>query len=231
MSLLTIVTKACSRLSLAVPTSVISNTNAQVVQLLELAQEEGKNLASRAMWKALTAEKTFTTTAAAVQASSVPSDFDYIIPDTMFNRSTRRRVDGPISAEEWQVLQSAIVGRVFAAFRFRGSDILITPTPAAGETVAYEYISKNWCQTSGGTKQAAWAADTNTALIDEELHIQGLVWRFLKMRGMDHQDAFRDYTQNVMQAIMREGGRPRIYLDGVNRILRSPNRDYFVNPV
>lgn len=229
MSLLTIVTKACSRLSLAVPTTVMANTNAQVVQLKELAQEEGKNLASKVIWKALTAEKTFTTTAAAVQTGAVPSDFDYLIPDTMFNRTARRRIDGPISADEWQVLQAAIIGRVFSAFRFRGSNILITPTPTAGETVAYEYVTKNWCQSSVGAGQSVWTADTDTALIDEELHTQGIVWRFLKMRGMDHQDAFRDYTQNVLQAIMREGSRPRLYLDGTNRILRAPNRDYFVS--
>lgn len=229
MSLLTIVTKACSRLSLAIPTTVMASTNAQVIQLKELAQEEGKDLARRVMWKALISEKTFTTTAAAIQTGAIPSDFDYILPDTMFNRTARRRIDGPISADEWQVLQAAIIGRVFPAFRFRGSKILITPTPTAGQTVAYEYITKNWCQSSGETAQSAWTADSDTALIDEELHTQGLVWRFLKMRGMDHQDAFRDYTQNVMQSILREGARSRLYLDGTNRILRAPNRDYFVS--
>ena len=37
-------------------------------------------------------------------------------------------------------------------------DILINPAPSAGHTFAYEYMSKNWCESSGGTDQAAWAA-------------------------------------------------------------------------
>ena len=213
MSLLTIVSNACARLSIAVPTTVVGNTTAQIVQMLYLAQEEGKNSSRRCALKALQAEKTFTTTAAAVQASSVPSDFDWMIPETMFNRTQRRAVDGPIDPKDWQLLQAALVGRVFLAYRIRGSDILITPTPTAGATIAYEYVSKNWCSSSGSTGQAAWAADTDTAKLDEEIFTQGLVWRFLKMRGMDHTDYFVDYEKNILQAMMREGSRPRLQTD------------------
>jgi hypothetical protein len=213
MSLLTIISSACARLSIAAPTIVVGNTAAQIVQMLYLAQEEGKNSARRCAWKALQAEKTFATTAAAVQTGAVPTDFDWMIPETIFNRTQRRAVDGPVAPQDWQLLQASLVGRVFLAYRILGSDMLITPTPTAGQTIAYEYVSKNWCASSGGTGQAAWAADTDTAKLDEEIFTQGVVWRFLKMRGMDHTDYYADYEKNILQAMMREGSRPRLSTD------------------
>lgn len=213
MSLLTIMASVCSRLSIAIPTTVVSNTSAQVSQLLYLAQEEGEDLASRCAWKALMKEKTFTVTLAAAQTGALPTDFDWMIPETIFNRTERRAVEGPIDPADWQLLQAGLVGRVFQAYRIRGDELLITPTPTAADTIAYEYVSKNWCESSGGTGQAAWAADTDLPLIDAELHTQGIVWRFLKMRGMDHADYYRDYEKNVMKAMIREGTRPRIQLD------------------
>lgn len=216
MSLLTIVQGAFARLNLNVPSAVVANTTKEVVEMYNLAKEEGKALARRATWKALQAEKTFTTTVAAAQTSALPSDFDWMLPDTMFNRTKNRRVDGPIEADEWQLIQSSLVTRVFPAFRIRGTSLLLTPSPTVTtDTIAYEYMTKNWCTTSGGTGQATWAADSDLAVLDDEFHTLGIMWRFLKMRGLDYGDHFAAYEHEVKQAMARDGARPRLNLNGV----------------
>ena len=217
MSLLTVISGTLARLALPTTTAVIDSTDATVRQLLQLAQREGRELARRATWKALQTEKTFTTVATAAQTSALPTDLDWIIPDTMFNRTLKRRVQGPVGADEWQLIQSSLSSSVFPAFRIRGTSLLITPTPTAGQTVAYEYMSKYWCASSAGSGQTAWAADADTALLDEELITSGLVWRFKAAKGLGYAADQQAYEIQVMQAIMREGVRPRISTDPMAR--------------
>lgn len=224
MSLLTLIQNAQDRLSLERTSAVVASNDDTVRQLYGLAQQEGKELARAGSWQALTAEKTFTTVAAAAQTSSVASDFDWYIPETMFNRTTRRYVAGPLTNAQWQLAQASLVTLVNPAFRIRLGTIYMSPTPSAGDTVAYEYITKNWCQTSGGTGQAAWAADTDTALLDEELHTLGVVWRFKKSKGLDYSEDFTTYEIQVAKALIRDGGRPRLSSDPspIDRVPVSP---------
>lgn len=210
MSLLTIVRGACDRLSLVRPSAVISATDQTTLNLLGFAQQEGKELARRAAWQALTSEKTFSTTAAAAQVGGLPDDFDWYIPDTMFNRTSRRRVAGPLSNEQWQGMQATLITIVNPAFRIRGGSILLSPTPGAGETVGYEYITKNWCRSATLTAQSAWTADTDTAVLDEEMHTLGVIWRFKHSKGLDYAEEFRSYEAMVNLAMTRDGARPRI---------------------
>jgi hypothetical protein len=216
MSLLTIVQNAAGRLGLDIPTSVISNTNENVVSMLRLANQEGKAMARRYPWQVLTKEQTFVTTAAAVQTGAVPSDFDWIIPDTMYNRTNKRPVSGPVNASEWQAAQATLITRVVDTFRMRGDSILITPTPAAGETIAFEYISKRWVDaspTDGVGDKGQFSIDTDVPVIDDEIITLGIVWRFLQRRGLDYSEAMLDYEREFNQAAMRDGGKPRLNMD------------------
>ena len=224
MSLLTIIQRACDRLTIPRPTAVVASTDQATLNLLGLAQEEGKELSARAAWQAITTEKTFTTVAAALQTSAVPADFDWYIPETMFNRTSRRQVYGPLSQHEWQQIQASLTTLVNPAFRFRGNNILISPTPTAGQTVAYEYVSKNWCESSGGTDQPSWAADTDVGLLDEELMVLGVIWRFRKSKGLDYAEEFRTYENRVNLAMTRDGAKPRIDTTAVtyDRVTHSP---------
>jgi hypothetical protein len=216
MSLITIVQNAADRLSLPRPPAVVLSSDQTVVQLLGLAQQEGKELARLGAWQALLAEHTFPTLAQEAQSNAIPADFDWIVPDTAFNRTARRRLAGPLTAAEWQ-LAKATVTLVNPAFRLRGNVMLIAPAPPPGETVAYEYVSRNWCRASGGTPRAAWGADSDTAVIDEELHTLGIVWRFKKSKGFDYAEDFTTYQVQTRQALNRDGARPRISTDGASR--------------
>ena len=70
----------------------------------ELLEEEGQTLADRYPFEALQREATFTTVATQVQTalSSVTTGFNYIVNDTIWNRTLRRPVYGPKSQQDWQ---------------------------------------------------------------------------------------------------------------------------------
>lgn len=204
MSLLTLVQDAADRLGVVRPTSVVGSADQQVRQLFALAQQEGKELARRFDWSVLTKEKTFSATATETQSSVVPSDFDRFVPDTFYNRTTNRKVDGPLNAQEWQDYKASVSTVLFDAFRRKpgsSTDLLMAPTPTASDSYAYEYVSIWWCTTSGGTTPtlAAWNADTDVGILPEEVMTDGIVWRFLRAKGLDYAEAFRTYEMKVMQ--------------------------------
>jgi hypothetical protein len=206
MSLLTMCQAAAAQLSVTVPSLVMLGSDDTSVILRRLADEEGLALMGRYPWQALQREHTFTTTAADTQTGGIPSDFDRVIPDTVFNRNTRRRVAGPLSPDEWAQTKASLVTYVNPTFRIRTDAFLMTPNPPAGETVAYEYISKNFCKSSGGTGQAAWAADSDLGVLDERLMTLGLVWRFRQAKGLPYGEDLALYERRVADAQMRDGG-------------------------
>jgi len=208
VSLLTIVQAAADRISIPRPSAVIGSSDQQVRQLSSLADQEGRELARRAMWQALTKEKTFTSIASETQTGAIPSDFDRMVPGTFFNRTRKRMVTGPLSSQEWQDLKGRTVVVYFDAFRIRNDALLLQPTPPAGETYAFEYVSMEWCESSdGATDRSAWAADTDVAKLDEEIITLGVIWRFLRMKGLDYSEAFRTYEVQVTQMIARDGAK------------------------
>lgn len=223
MSLLTMIQGACDELTLPRPTVVVAATDEQVRQLLRIAQVEGRSLAKRHGWQALSTEQSFTTTATAVQvtASAIPSDLAWIVPETMWNRTLKRRVYGPIDKQEWQETQGTSITQVNPAFRIRGNTILITPTPTTGQSIFYEYISTKWCQSSGGTPAAAWAADTDTGRLDENIMSLGIIWRFRAAKGLPFAPELANYEREVADAIMRDGSRPRLSMDTASTV-RAP---------
>jgi hypothetical protein len=218
VSLFTIITDACDQLSLPRPSAVIGSSDEQVRQLLRLANNEGRSLAARHDWQALTAEHSFTTVAADAQTSSIPADFARIKPETMFNRTRTRKVEGPLDSKGWQEYKSSLVTPFNPIFRIRGNTILLSPVPTAGDSIYYEYVSNKWCQNlAGDTSYAAWNADTNTGKIDEYLMTLGIVWRFRASKKLGHAEELAAYEREVADAILRDGSRARLNMGQVTR--------------
>lgn len=207
MTLLTLAQAACDIIGMPRPTSVMAGADQTARTMLSLAQREGRALARRWTWTALRKQQTFTTVAQTVQTGAVPSDFDRMVSETFWNRTRRLLVQGPVTPEEWQGLVASSAAPVYSAFQIRAGQIELYPSPPAGQTCAYEYVSTQWCQSASGTGQTAWAADTDTGLLDEELTTLGLVWRFKQSRGLDYAEDMTTYEEQVLQAMARDGTR------------------------
>lgn len=216
MSLLTIIQSAADRIGLVRPSSGIGSSDTQVRGLVALAQQEGKDLAARHPWQALTKEKTFTATATAAQSGAIPDDFDRFVDKSMWNRTRDNCITGPMNAVEWQEIQATVAPNVTEAFRVRGDSLLITPTPTVGDAYAYEYVSLYWAGAAADTEptKEEFSADTDISFLREELLVLGVIWRFQKARGLDYGESMQSYEIAVKRAIDRDGGRPTLYSGG-----------------
>jgi hypothetical protein len=207
MTLLTIVQEVAGRLALTQPTAVVGSADAQVMQLFALVKKSGHDLAQAHTWQAMTEQQSFVTTATPGQGTAIPADFDRFVPGSIFNRSTRRQVAGPITPQQWQALQAnPVYGTVYLMFRQRLGQFMLTPTPPAGQTVAYEYVLAFWAKSAGGAAQLTFLADTDTAFLDETLIADDVVWRFLRAKGMSYAEEMATFERNLEQARGRDGG-------------------------
>ena len=230
MSLLTIIQNAADRLGIVRPSSAVGSADLQIRQLVALSNQEGRELARAHPWQAITIETTFTATATETQTGAIPAGFDRFITGTVFNRTSHRKVTGPMTSMEWAEYKGRSQSPIYDAFRVRGSAMLLAPTPTAGDTYAFEYVSKYWCTTAAGTSGTldAWSADDNVAVLDEELLTDGLIWRFLRAKGLDYSEAFRTYETQKMLLMARDGGsRPTNIANGGGRNHRGPWKPTF----
>lgn len=205
MTLLTMVRSAAAKIGIPRPNVVATATDATALQLLEFAQQEGDELARYGDWKILRKEKTFTTVAAETQTDTpIPTDWAGFVDETLWNRSARRPLYGPIDPAQWQAFKAQSTFPVIDGFTIRGTSWLMQPTPTAGQTIAYEYRSTNWCQSAGGTGQSAWALDNDTGILSERLMGLGLIWRYKQGRGLEWQTDFDKYMFEIHSALAKD---------------------------
>lgn len=214
MTLLSICQDAAVEIGVPKPSTVIGNADPIVMRLLRYAKREGAELVRRGNWQALRSEKTFVSLAQESQTAMVASDLDHFINDTFWNRSQKRRLYGPKTPEEWQLIKGAVTSAVFNTYTYMGNAILINPVPAAGETFAYEYVSNQYCLSAALAVQAVWTADTDTPRLREELFTLGVIYRYKKGRGLPFADDFSEYDMQVQEALMLDKPKRVIGMSG-----------------
>lgn len=218
MSLLTTITQVCRRIGITAPSTVSGSSDPAIIQLMAIANEEGQDLSARYPWQGIRQESTFTTTATEDQGlitTLAGSDFRYILNDIMWNRSLLRPVFGPLGPQGWQALKARNVTGPFTQFIMRGNHVRFIPVPVAGNTIAFEWISKNWVSvTLTSTTSSTWTADADTGLIDEEIMTQGIIWRWQAAKGLDYAENYNKYERLVADQMTRDGGKARLNLGG-----------------
>lgn len=198
-------------------TSVVNNTTPIARRVFQQARRAGESLAKRANWTALVVEDVFTASGATQFA--LPSDFRSMINDTLWDRSRYWALRGALSPQQWQLYKSSIIGTATIEQRWRiripsgsgagiATEFTIDPTIAATDnsTFVYEYVSKNWCASSTGAAQSQWAADSDVALLDEDLIELGVTWRLMRRLGLSYEEEREEYEREVDKAVARDGG-------------------------
>ena len=207
---LQIVQSICKRIGIPSPNAALSSADPQIIQVVELCNEEGQELARRTPWTALQNEATYTTLAAEDQGSlaAIAPGLNFIINDTIWNRSLRRPVFGPKSPQSWQQNKAFAINGPWSNFRIKGNHLYMYPTPTAGESCYFEYVSKYWCtDSSGATGRYAWSADDDVSVLDDQIIVLGVVWRWKQMKGFEYSEDFNKYERAVMDAMARDGSK------------------------
>ena len=189
MTLAAIVKTAALELGLNAPVSVVGNGDAQTQQMLALANRNGAELSQiEGGWQALRGEHLITWVVGQ-DTYTLPTDYLYYVQDTQWNRSSHYRIDGPMSALDWETIKSGLFpSGVYSRYRIMGNKIVFDPVPSDASVIAIEYISNSWCQSASAVGQIAFLADTDTPRLPDDLFVLGIKWRFLAAKGFDYSE-------------------------------------------
>jgi len=203
-SLADIVQSACDELGLPRLPNVIGNTDAQARRMLALANRQGRDLVTQNTWVELQRLYSFDTVSGQAEYP-LPDDFSRIVIDTIWDRSQLSPIKGPIQPATWQSIKSGIIGtglyyrryRVMRSVSSTAKKFVIDPTPGtSGDTLVFEYISKNWCQLQDGTaSNDTFQNDTDTVLLSSDLMLMGLLWRWQKANGLEFTTQLAEYNE------------------------------------
>lgn len=204
-TLLDLISTTAVELGLAEIGLVVTSQDAQVKQLLALANREGREQVAM-NWPQL--QKTQTITLVNGQASyAFPSDFAAYIPDTIWNPAMRWPVAGPISPQGWQFLKSGLINtQPWMRFRIMAGAIFFDPTPTstnAGQTVTIEYQSNRFCSSATGVAQTKWTNDSDTFLLPDDVLVLGVKWRWLAAKRMDYSEEKKAWSDCMDREVAR----------------------------
>lgn len=222
MSALSIIQQVCAWQALPIPAALFSATDPQTVELRGLLNEELGELKKwpDCYWRKLIRQHTFTSVAAQVQTlTPLPDDLEYIIPNTMWDRTLTRPCVGPIDPQVWQAWEARpILTSVVWGWRLRGNEFLTAPVPPAGDTVAYEYISSLAVYAEGETvpDKPYFTADTDTSIFDELMVARGVRWRFLSQKKLSYDQEYSVWIGLVQREASRNKGMPVLNAAGAD---------------
>jgi len=154
-----------------------------------------------------TISSTDTSIAFGQESYPLPADYNYMINQTQWDRGYRWQIMGPLNAQEWQVLKSGLSPTgPRRRFRIMENEFYIDPIPFDNSTLVFEYYSTAFCYSSAGVAQTAWTADTDTPAINDELFILGIKWRFLRAKGFDYAEEYKNYSDMITSLLGRNMG-------------------------
>lgn len=192
------------------PSTVYGSSEKLSQQLLAHTNRVRKMMRKAFDWPLLTTEYTFSTSNGTA-AYALPADFDRFLFTTHWNRTSGYPLAGPVTATEWQVIKSGLVGStssLYQRWRIKGASstqFYLDPTPTATETLVFEYISK-YDIVASGSQIGAFTADTNTFVLPEETVSLGVQYRYLLSRGMDYAQTQQDFENAMREDFIAQTG-------------------------
>lgn len=182
------------------------------LQTYRLANRQGVSLLDEdTPWQALKTEATITLVAAD-QDYALATDFRYMIPSTTWDGTNERLALGPLTPMEWAFNQkSGIVFGLNWRWEIRGDQLVLDQTVTSGDAgtvISYEYVSKYWVTATGDSdpSKASFSVDTDTQSFDDDLFIEGLIWRLKKSKGFDWEGDYLFYQNHLKEIKARDGG-------------------------
>jgi len=187
-----------------------SSNDQSYSQLSYLINTAGEELSYLYPWEFLRKKATIITTGA--NSYDLPDDFLYLLNQTVWDYDEDEPLVGPITPQNWAELEARdTAGTTAVYFRMVDDQIALYPEAiAAGKTIKFEYINRNWVLDSDtGTSykdKVTTGADIpqfNRTLLGRMLKV-----KFLEAKGFDTTKAQADLNQAFGLMTARNKGAP-----------------------
>lgn len=160
MTIATVIQNVANEAGYTVESNVLASSETTTKQLLAIANRINRDMFEAYPWQKCFASGSITLVGG--QATySLPAAFSYYHYDSFWNQSTRWRVLGPMTEQEYAEYRGyGINVAVYQRFQIRGitnTELLIVPTPGPennGQIIIFEYIADR------SVRPVTWTAST-----------------------------------------------------------------------
>jgi hypothetical protein len=141
------------------------------------------------------------------ESYSLPSDYNFSIPGTQWDRGYRWQLFGPLTPQEWQVLKSGLSPTgPRRRWRLMGSLFYVDPIPYDSNLLVFEYYSLNWAMTGGTVAASSFTTDGDTYVLEDDLMTLGIMWRYKAAKGLDYQQLYETWDRAIQREIGHDTG-------------------------
>jgi hypothetical protein len=164
MSIATVIQNVANEAGYTVESNIFTSTETTTKQLLAIAQRINRDIFEAYPWPKCYAAGSITLVSG--QSSyALPAAFSNYQYETFWNQSTRWRVLGPISEQDYAQIQGyGLMPTIYQRFQIRGlsnNEVFISPTPgSSGDILIFEYIADRSVVPKTWTTSTAFAANT-----------------------------------------------------------------------
>lgn len=166
-----------------VPPAYVGSSNPDDAQMVFLANRAASFLREEGFYRL---HKTLEIPLTAATEYDLPSDFLAYVPDTAYINGRVDPIDLPTSPDFWAYLKSSSgpSGLIYRARLLAGKLHIHNPQPS--DTLRFEYVSNAPILDANGTDfKQRFTSDADQWLLDDDLLILEVKWRFGKAKGLD----------------------------------------------
>ena len=158
MTLSTVVQNVANEAGYTVESAITASTETTTKQLRTIVQRINREISDQYPWPLMYAAGSISLVSGQ-STYALPAAFSFYQYNTFWNQSTRRRIRGPMTQQEYAEIKGyGLNTTVYQRFQFRGitdKQLLISPTPTeTGQIIIFEYIAER------SVRPAIWAAST-----------------------------------------------------------------------
>lgn len=199
----TIINDAATELGLSAVADPVASADPNFVKLEAMLKSAGRRAVGRRAWSFLRKEASIVTVGGQ-EAYALPADYVNLLPDTMWDRSTRFPA-GTLSPFEWQYLKAISAGNIYKLFvRFTQNQLLVYggASVPAGHNVFFEYKSLFWAGLQGSTLPGGNTKEFPTrsddlVFFDPQFMVKALKHEFALNSGLG--DVFKDDMDDAFE--------------------------------
>jgi len=136
---------------------------------------------------------------------ALPSDYDAIVPRTMWDKSKHWEMLGPENAQQWEWLLSGYIStgpRI--RWRLYGDYFQIWPGLSTAEYLGFEYRSKGWALSASGDVKNSFTADSDTCIFPDRVMVLSTKLKYFQAKGFDTTALYRDYLTELETSMAQD---------------------------
>lgn len=192
-----------------------SPSDKTVSQMWDLLTECGRDMIREYEWQVLT--RTHALTTDGQTSYDLPEDWDRYIDATGWNNTGRMPLIGPLSRQQWRMLQARQLGGTTIRLQYvieRGQLVLYF-APSPNQTLNIDYISRGWVQDEGDDTlfRDYVKNDSDRVLFDSSMMVALLKYRWREAKGFEATDARIAYEKALDKAKYADSPKNRLSLN------------------